>query len=226
MKANKFDKLILFLSIYTVAELWISIVVNYSNQVQNYASYIDTAICCIFLYDFFSRLFTSADKLTFIKSNWIDFASSIPFVAYLRIGRVARIIRIFRVLRSGKVFYKTIDENKSISIFQSVLIFNIILVILSALSVYSVEHEINPQFSSIMDSMWWAFITMTTVGYGDIVPITPEGKFFSVILIGMGILLIGTFTAMVTDYFVKDKIMLKKLESIENKLDKLLKKDK
>ena len=78
-------------------------------------------------------------------------------------------------------------------------------------------------FASLFDSLWWSVITLTTVGYGDIVPITPEGKVFSILLIGMGIGLIGTFTGYITDFFIQDEEINERLIRIEDKLDRFIK---
>lgn len=80
------------------------------------------------------------------------------------------------------------------------------------------------------DSVWWSVITTTTLGFvRDVEPLTVEGKVLSVILIGMGIMLFGTFTGMVTDYFVGDEEIRKdikkvndRLDRIEDKIDKLI----
>lgn len=97
-----------------------------------------------------------------------------------------------------------------------------LLIIISTISVYTIEHPVNPQFKTIYDSLWWSVTTTITLGYGDIVPITSEGKMFSVAIIGAGTVLIGTFTGFVTDYFVDDDGIKTQLNRIEEKLDRLL----
>jgi voltage-gated potassium channel len=80
------------------------------------------------------------------------------------------------------------------------------------------------------DSVWWSVITTTTLGFvRDVEPLTVEWKVLSVILIGIGIMLFGTFTGMVTDYFVGDEEIRKdikrvndRLDRIEDKIDKLI----
>ena len=87
---------------------------------------------------------------------------------------------------------------------------------------FTIENRVNPEFGTLLDSFWWSVVTLSTVGYGDVVPVTPEGKVFSVLLIGMGIVLIGTLTGFLTDYFISDEEMVERLERIEDKLDRLL----
>ena len=141
----------------------------------------------------------------------------------LRIGRFVRIIRVFRLVRSGHIFYKYFTRNKTLSILQIAITLSLFSVVISSISVFIIENPVNPLFASLFDSLWWSVITLTTVGYGDIVPITPEGKVFSVLLIGMGIGLIGTFTGYITDYFIQDEEINERLIRIEDKLDRFIK---
>ena len=216
------EKLILVLSVYVVVELYISSIYQFSQSTFVLLERIDFGICIIFLIDFFYKLYKSESKKIFLKGHWIDFISSIPFIGVLRIGRFVRIIRIFRLIRSGKVFYEYINKNKSYSTLQTILILTGLLIILSSISVFTIENPVNPEFGSLLDSFWWSVVTLSTVGYGDVVPVTPEGKVFSVILIGMGIVLIGTLTGFLTDYFIDDEEMIDRLVRIEDKLDRLL----
>tara|TARA_R110002051_G_scaffold97990_3_gene168089 strand:+ start:44 stop:394 length:351 start_codon:yes stop_codon:yes gene_type:complete len=75
------------------------------------------------------------------------------------------------------------------------LIVTLILIYFSAVGIYYFEHEVQPEnFASIFDSLWWAIITLTTVGYGDVYPITVGGKVFTffILMIGLGIVAIPT----------------------------------
>jgi len=233
-KLSTFEKLIVILSIYVIFELYIGSVITYSPTVSIWTQRIDFVICILFLYDFFSRLIKAKEKGLFLKYNWIDFISSIPTVGILRIGRIVRIIRVLRILRSGKVFYRFINKDNSLSTFGYIVILNIFLILLASISLYQLEHNINPDIKTLGDSVWWSIITTTTLGFvRDVEPLTAEGKIFSVILIGMGILLFGTFTGMVTDYFVGDEEIRKdikkvndRLDRIEEKIDKLIQQEK
>ena len=203
-------------------KLYISSIYQFSKPTLVLFERIDFDICLIFLTDFFYYLYKSENKKIFLKGHWIDFISSIPFIGVLRIGRFVSIIRVFRLIRSGKIFYEYINKNKSYSTLQVILMLTGLLILLSSISVFTIENPVNPEFGSLLDSFWWSVVTLSTVGYGDVVPVTPEGKVFSVILIGMGIVLIGTLTGFLTDYFIDDEEMIDRLVRIEDKLDRLL----
>ena len=104
-----------------------------------------------------------------------------------RLLRLLRLLRIFRVLRLGKysnAFETFVDvlKSKKEEIMIAVIMAAIILILASS-TLYTVERDAQPEkFGSIPDAMWWAVITLTSVGYGDVYPITPLGKFFAAIV--------------------------------------------
>jgi len=228
-KIRPFDWFILGLSIYVVIELYLSLVLDYAPWVRTTTEWADFGICMIFIGDFFVRYKGAEDRRAFVAGNWIDLASSIPMVGMLRAGRIARIFRIFRLLRSGRVFVSLLQRHQSINTFQLVLVLNVLLVALSAIALFQIERDANPFFETIGDAVWWSVITTTTLGFvQDVAPITAEGKVLSVFLIMGGLLLFGTFTAMVADHFISDEDIVERLKHmdermlrIEEKLDQL-----
>jgi voltage-gated potassium channel len=107
----------------------------------------------------------------------------------------------------------------------------LVIVLLGAVGVYLVERGQNPAIRGFGDALWWAMVTATTVGYGDVSPTTTEGRFIAVLLMLVGIGVIGVFTATVAGYFVHeeeataDRDVHARLEAIEAKLDQLLRRD-
>ena len=124
----------------------------------------------------------------------------IPFIsADLRFLRLFRLFRLLRVLKLGRyvnalqVIVKVIRTSASQLIMSIVLCFFVML--FSAIIMYEVENPVQPeQFPNVMTSLWWAMCTLTTVGYGDIYPITGAGRFFASVisLVGIGIIAIPT----------------------------------
>lgn len=105
----------------------------------------------------------------------------------LRLLRMLRFLRIFRVLRLGAysdAFETFVDVLKSKKEEISItVIMTIIILIIASSTLYTVEQDAQPEkFGSIPDAMWWAVVTLASVGYGDVVPITPLGKFFAAIV--------------------------------------------
>ena len=115
----------------------------------------------------------------------------LPFISadmrFLRMFRLLRLARLLRVLKLGR-YVDALQMIKSIVICFFVMLF-------ASIIMYTVENPVQPeQFPNILASLWWAICTLTTVGYGDVFPITATGKFFAAIisLVGIGIIAIPT----------------------------------
>jgi voltage-gated potassium channel len=159
----------------------------------------------IFTIEYVIRIYIANRKLKFVFSFFgiIDFLAILPF--YLAIGvdlrslRALRFLRLFRILklvrynRAMNQFSRAIKSAKE-QIFLFIFI-TLILIYFAAVGIYYFENKAQPEhFSSIFDSLWWAIITLTTVGYGDVYPITVGGKVFTffILMIGLGIVAIPT----------------------------------
>ncbi len=112
-----------------------------------------------------------------------------PFnVEFLRVLRLLRLIKLGKYSKSFSLMVKVVDRDKQ-SLLSALSVLIIILVIASSLMFYA-EHDAQPEvYSSIPAAMWWGLITLATVGYGDMVPVTPLGKILGGVmaLIGIGV---------------------------------------
>jgi voltage-gated potassium channel len=142
----------------------------------------------------------------------IDLLAILPFYLSffvdidLRFLRVVRLLRIFKLTRysSAMNILLSVLREESNSLFAALFVLLVMLMLASS-GIYLIEHEIQPDaFGSIPDSMWWAMATLTTVGYGDVTPITPMGKFFGgcITVIGMGMVALpaGILASAFSDY--------------------------
>jgi voltage-gated potassium channel len=78
------------------------------------------------------------------------------------------------------------------------------VMVITAIGLYEAEKGVNPAIQSLTDAVWWGIATMTTVGYGDVVPLTPEGRLFAAALMILGIGLFAAVTATMTSFFLAD----------------------
>jgi len=203
-----FDLVILALSVYVLIALLADTFFKLPPELSKLLNFIDNIVCAIFLIDFFYRLFKAESKLKFLKWGWIDFISSIPMVDFLRWGRAFRIMRLFRLLRafrSTKYLASYVFRNRQQGAFTSVAIIAILMVIFSSIAMLQVETDPNSNIKTAEDSIWWAFVTVTTVGYGDKYPVTTEGRVIAAFLMITGVGLFGAFTGFVASWFVEDK---------------------
>ena len=203
-----FNLLILFLSVYVLLSLLISTIFHLSDELTTLLNYIDNIICIVFLIDFSIRFKNSENKLEFMKWGWIDLVASIPSVDFLRAGRLLRLIRllrVFRALKSTKLIYEHINRNKRQSALTSVALISFLMVVFSSIAILQFEKDINSNIKTAEDAIWWSYVTITTVGYGDKFPITTEGRIIGSILMTTGVGIFGTFTALVSSWFIDKK---------------------
>ncbi len=162
-------------------------------------------VVAIFTAEYLYRLATAEHKLKFIFSFYgmVDLLAIAPFyltmAVDLRSLRVIRLLRFLRLLKMARYnsainrLYRAFYEAK-----QELLIsLGILLVAIyfSAIGIYYFEHDAQPEvFRSIFDALWWALITVTTVGYGDIYPVTVGGRLFTFIVLfcSMGLVAVPT----------------------------------
>jgi voltage-gated potassium channel len=215
-KLGYFNIIILVLTIYVLGALLVETFCALPKETAKLLNFIDKAICLIFFVDFVVRFFKAKNKLKFMRWGWIDLVSSIPVINYFRAGRLLRLIRLLRVIRAfrcSKQLVNHVFKNKAKGTFTSVSIFAILLIIFSAIAILQVENTKEGNIKSAEDAIWWAYVTITTVGYGDKFPVTTEGRLIAVVLMTAGVGLFGTFTAYASSWFVEDKTEIKKEQS-------------
>ena len=131
-----------------------------------------------------------------------------------RVLRVFRFLRVFRLFKATRFILAVDQLGAALRQIQreliALLIVSAMLVYLSACGIHYFERDVQPEkFGSILDSMWWAVVTLTTVGYGDAFPITPGGKVFTAVvtLVGVGLVAIpsGLLASVLTQARVEGK---------------------
>jgi len=199
-KGRVFDYFIQTLIMLSLISFSVETLPNNSPHVIKFLEYFETLCIIIFSVEYLLRVFVSRKPLSYIFSFYgiIDLLAILPF--YLKGTLDFRAIRAFRVFRVFRTL-KLIRYNRALHRFhiaakivkEEIVLFFIvtgILIFLTASGIYFFENEAQPKvFASVFHSLWWAIVTLTTVGYGDVYPITVGGKIFTffVLLIGVGI---------------------------------------
>jgi voltage-gated potassium channel len=215
------NTLVLILSVYVLVALAVSTFFKLPEQINRLLNLLDDSICVFFLLEFCIRLYQAENKLAYLKWGWIDLISSIPAFPFLRAGRLFRLIRLLRVLRafrSTKHLTQYIFRNKAYGAFTTVSVIAVVMVLFSSIAMLQVEHDPNSNIKTAEDAIWWAWVTVTTVGYGDKYPVTTEGRIIASGLMAVGVGLLGTFTGLMASWFLSEKKSREKNEAeMENK---------
>jgi voltage-gated potassium channel len=196
-KSQHYQLFMLALCLYALGALGAQSVLALDPATRSIFDYADYAVCGIFFLDFLLSFIKAPQKAKyFFTWGWIDLASSIPTVDVLRWGRAARVLRIFQVLRgirATKLIASVILERRSEGAFLAAALISILLVVFASIAILHFETVPDSNIKSAEDALWWAFVTITTVGYGDKVPFTTEGRFIAALLMTAGVGLFGTF---------------------------------
>lgn len=207
-KLGVLDILVLILSIYVLGTLIVDTFFNVPYEMSRVLAFLDNSICVFFIIEFFVRFYQAENKLQFLKWGWVDLISSIPNIDFLRAGRTLRLIRILRILRafrSTKNIVTHIFKSRTQGAFTTVVMLAFLLIIFSSISILQFETGPSSNIRTAEDAIWWSYVTITTVGYGDRFPVTTEGRIIGMILMTAGVGLFGTFTGFVSSWFLADK---------------------
>ncbi len=176
-------------------------------------SRLDLGIALIFLADFIYGFVKAKNKALFFRKRWYELLASIPItntttqvLRSLRLLRVLRIIRLMARMRRVADFYLDGPKFQLLSIILTVFT----LVFMGAVAFHSYEFGVNQNIHNLFDSFWWAMVTVTTIGYGDIYPVTTAGRIVAMMLMIIGIGTIGTVVGSVATQFLKAEEEFKK----------------
>ena len=149
---------------------------------------VDGMFFVLFSIEYILRVYIEPRKRDFIFSFYgiIDLLAILPSLFLLpgfRVLRILRFLRIFRIFKATRFILAVDRLTEALSEIRrellALVILSLMLVYLAACGIHYFEREVQPEaFGSILDSMWWAVVTLTTVGYGDVYPKTPGGKTF------------------------------------------------
>jgi voltage-gated potassium channel len=189
-----------------------------------------------FCAEYVGKLLLAPDRRAYVRSAWFDLLIillSPPFLVpdAMQGARVVRVLRLLRFVRAAAVAAIGLREaaqglrHRS---FHYVVLATVVIIGLGAGGIFAAERGQNSNIHSIDDALWWAVVTTTTVGYGDVSPVTGEGRLIAVALMIVGIGFIGVFTATITSFFLDNERtntvgeLERRLDQIDQKLDKIL----
>jgi len=200
-----FDYLVQSVIVISLISFSIETLPDLSKSVTDTLQYVEVVCVMIFTVEYVLRILVAQKKLRFIFSFYglIDLAAILPF--YLATGLDLRAVRILRLLRLIRAF-KLVRYSKAVQLFhrafviarEELILFGVValmLMYLASVGIWYFENASQPEaFSSVFSSMWWAVVTLTTVGYGDVYPVTDWGKVFTffTLVIGLGVIAVPT----------------------------------
>jgi voltage-gated potassium channel len=209
---NAYEIFILVLTVMSLIVMAL-VILPLSQATHETLLWFDNAICFVFLADFLYNVTGSRPRSEYFirRRGWLDLLGSIPtlgffrFTALFRLARLSRLARIIRLL-SGQHKRELIDDivknRGQYALFVSLLL---VFIVLTTGTVLVLQFESRSPDANIVtggDALWWAFVTLTTVGYGDFYPVTLLGRVTGVAVMAAGIGLIGALASILASILV------------------------
>lgn len=205
-KLSTYDLVIGILAIFSLVILIVPLIIQLPPSTVDFLNTVENLLCVVFFADFLRSLFRAPNKWAyFLKGGgWLDLLGSLPFYK-LAIFRLARLFRIARVMRTlkGNDFRKMLTDQ----IAQSTLLFTLViaLILVFTISLFVLKAEQGNPHATITTypiAVWWAFVTITTVGYGDYTPVTALGRIWALSLMFAGLGIIGVLSSYLASTFI------------------------
>lgn len=165
----------------------------------------DSILTLVFLVDVSRRLMVAERRKAYLVHGWgwIDVLAAFPLLRVFRVFRIVRMVRILGRLGGPALAFKTFFSNRAAGGLLSVLLIALLVMEFGALLMFAVEHDApGSTFKSAQDAVWFVLVTMSTVGYGDIYPVTDAGRVVGAFIIVVGVGVFGTLTGFLANAFL------------------------
>ena len=210
--SNSYSIFILVLTILSLAVM-VVMLLPISDATYQLLSIYDNVICVIFLIDFFLNLRGASKKSDYFigQRGWLDLLGSIPSFGVFKLGslfrlaRLSRLARITRLMRgeNKKTLVKDILENRSrYALFITILLTILVLTVASVMVLQFESKSPDANITTGGDALWYAIVTITTVGYGDFYPVTQAGRVTAMFIMFMGVGIIGALASILASMLV------------------------
>jgi voltage-gated potassium channel len=224
---------LLVLAIAMIPLIAIPMTMELDPAVRRAIAWSDTGIWIVFGVELSVRTYLVERRIAYLTRHWFDvLIVALPFLRPLRVVRSARALRLVRVIRVGPFAARTWASGHALLKrrgLQWVLLGGLAVVFTSAGAVTVFEHDSGGSIHNYGTGLWWAISTITTVGYGDTFPVSPQGRVVAVILMVVGITFFSWITANVAAFLVEHDVggetksvtmsdLMSKLESLEQEL--------
>lgn len=170
---------------------------------------VDLVVCGILFLDFLIGFSRAESKMEYMRWGWINLLSAIPAIEQLRFMRIlliARMIRAIRVLRSTYLVYTLLRAAGKPTTLPSLGLLAAVVVMTGGFLILAVETAPDSNIRTAEEAVWWSFVTVTTVGYGDFYPVTTAGRILASFLMLFGIGIFGAYTALVANIVLQGRV--------------------
>jgi hypothetical protein len=205
LKSTSYELFIGALSVLSIVNLVLYYLIP-DEAVATVVLIMDGLLSLIFMTDFLYRLFTADSKSDYVfrQMGWADFLASLP-APQLKILRMFRILRVYRLGKEygGARMIKEFFSNRGESALLTLVFIMVLILEFGGLAILWVESQVpDANITTAADAVWYVYVTITTVGYGDQYPVSNAGRIIGTLIMTIGVGLFGTITAYLANVFI------------------------
>ncbi len=226
-----FEPIMIIVTVVLIFILGIPALYTLSSVWQEIFKITDLIIWGFFYLEIVTKLIVSRNRLRTLERNWLT-----VIILFAPVFRVFRLIRIVQILRVGRLLrLRTLESHLEKTIQEVVratermLVVFLTLLLLFSFLVWQIEIKGGGSIQSFDDALWWSVTTVTTVGYGDIVPSTPQARVLASFLMLIGVMFLAFLTAKIASIFIYskiDEVQNRAIKALEEKDKELEEKDR
>lgn len=209
LKNTGYELFILLLSILSIFNLLLLFVPRLDPVVKDVARIVDAFITILFMADFLYRFFSAESKRDYFFRNWgwADLLASMP-IQQLKIFRLFRVVRVLHLMRRfglRNIVREILRDRAGSALYLTVFLVIVVLEFGGMGMVFAEAGNPDANITTAADGVWWAFVTITTVGYGDEYPVTSTGRLVGMLTMVLGVGLFGVLTGFLANAFLSPK---------------------
>jgi voltage-gated potassium channel len=212
-QSNAYELFILVVTVFSLIVMVALVLPTLSKSTTQLLEIYDNSICFLFLFDFGLRLKRAPSKRGYFFNGrgWLDLLGSIPsfglspYTALLRLARLSRVTRISRLLRGKskrELVTDVLDNRGRYAVFVTLLAALLVLAVSAVMVLQFESKSSDANIKTGGQALWWAVVTITTVGYGDYYPVTPGGRLTATVVMFCGVGIIGSLASILASVLV------------------------
>jgi voltage-gated potassium channel len=216
LKGTGYELFMLLVSLLTIVNTMI-VVLPFGGSGQQVALVCDVVVAPLFLFDFLYRLASAPSRRTYFlrQFGWADMLASIPVLGIFRLFRVIWVVRLLRPYGLNQIAID-LDRDRARATFLFTIFMVLLVVEVAGIAILAVESK-DPagNIKTASDAVWWGFVTITTVGYGDYYPVSNAGRVIGTFLLFGGIALFSVLTGFIANAFLAPRAAGRRLRRRE-----------
>jgi hypothetical protein len=205
---TSFELFVLALSVFAISNL-VWLIIPTRQSIDDVVRIIDVWISAIFFADFLLQIRRAPKIRTYFfrGGGWIDLVSCVPLPIF-KLARIPQIVRVWRPaykMGGHKVFRRLMENLAASALLIAIFLVVVVLQYGAIFILWAEDQDANANIKNGSDAVWWAYVSITTVGYGDRFPVTNAGRLVGIVVLAMGMGLFGVITGYLANLFLKPR---------------------